>query len=128
MEKAKGGGGGGSNSYAGSCNHNKSKDSNGKGKSKRNGQERAMMEVASHNRRSRFAYSQCLGCGYLASVSELGEFQSWMISGSLDDDGGEENGASDETNPGPAGICSDAIIPGHGDADEEMVAFMTFHT
>ena len=105
--KGKGRGGGGSKSSTGGFNQSKGKDSNTrrKGKSGGNNKGKGYGDGGKSERQMRFANSQCLGCGstkhflrdcpnvttyqaHLASalapgsLTELGEFQSWMVSGS----------------------------------------------
>ena len=99
--------GGGSNSYGSSFNQIKGKDKFNKGKGKNGGHDKGKGQDGGgkSQRQIRFANSQCLGCGstqhflrdcpnvttyqaHLASalapgsLTESGEFQSWMVSGS----------------------------------------------
>ena len=99
--------GGGSNSYGSSFNQTKGKDKFNKGKGKSGGHDKGKGQDGGgkSQRQIRFANSQCLGCGstqhflrdcpnvttyqaHLASalapgsLTESGDFQSWMVSGS----------------------------------------------
>ena len=125
----KGKGRGSSSSSTTSFNQSKGKDSSNKGKGKpgNNNKGKGYGDGGKSQRQMRFANSQCLGCGstkhflrdcpnvttyqaHLASamapgsLSEFGEFQSWMVSGSADAEGGEEEAPVEEDstleNPG----------------------------
>ena len=111
----KGKGRGSGSSSTTSFNQSKGKDSNNKGKGKpgNNNKGKGYGDGGKSQRQMRFANAQCLGCGstehflrdcpnvttyqaHLASatapgsLSEFGEFQSWMVSGSADAEGEEE--------------------------------------
>ena len=117
--------GGGSNSFNSSSNSSKGKDSYNKGKGKGGSHDKGKGQDGGGKtqRQIRFANSQCLGCGstkhflrdcpnvttyqaHLASalapgsLSEAGEFQSWMVScGGGSGDGMRERSRSRDDSP-----------------------------